>query len=89
MAPSYLTKTLICCLLFSFFLVCARGKVAQPFSIQMDLDSVPSPRPKIPYGFHSYTYLPVTKAFQTHNTLSLKSNSSHRKGKGKAAVALL
>nr|WP_315147855.1 hypothetical protein [uncultured Flavobacterium sp.] len=55
----------------------------------MDLDSVPSPRPKTPYGFHSYTYLPVIKAFQTTNTFLLKSSSSHRRGKGKAALPVL
>ena len=70
-------------------MVCAKGKIAQASAIQMDVDSIPSPLSKIQYGFRSYTQLPVTKAFQTHNSLSLKSNSSHRRGKGKAALPVL
>ncbi len=89
MSPSYRTKTLVCLLLSCFSLVWAKGKVAQPFLTQVVVDSVPSPRPKTPYYFLSYKDLPISKVFQTHNTLSLKSNSFRRKGKGKAAFAIL
>nr|WP_315145031.1 hypothetical protein [uncultured Flavobacterium sp.] len=89
MSHSYSTKTLVCLLLSCFSLIWAKGKVTQPFLTQVDVDSAPSPRPKIPYGLHSYIDLPVSKAFQAHNALSLKSNSSHRRGKGKAAVPVL
>jgi hypothetical protein len=70
-------------------MVCAKGKIAQPYAIQMDVDCIPTPQSKIKYGFLSYKDLPISKAFQTHNTLSLKSNSSNRRGKGKAALAIL
>lgn len=89
MTPSYSTKTLVCFLLFSFVLVSANGKIAQAYATQMDRDSLSTPLPKTPYGFRYYTQLPVTKAFQTHNSTSLKSNSSHRRGKGKAALTAL
>lgn len=89
MSPSYCTKTLVCSLLFSFSMVSAKGKIAQAYAIQMDVDSIPTPLSKIQYGFRSYTQLPVSKAFQTTNTFLLKSNSSHRRGKGKAALPVL
>lgn len=89
MTPSYPTKTLVCFLLFAFAVVSAKGKIAQAYATQMDVDSLSTPLPNIPYGFRSYTQLPVSKAFQTHYSISLKSNSSHRKGKGKAALPVL
>jgi hypothetical protein len=70
-------------------MVSAKGKIAQAFSIPIDIDSLSTPLPKASYIFPSYTQLPVTKAFQTHNSLSLKSNSFHRRGKGKAALPIL
>lgn len=89
MSHSYRTTTLVCSLLFSFSMVCAKGKMAQAYAIQMDVDCIPTPQSKIQYGFRSYTQLPVPKAFQTTNTFPLKSNSSHRRGKGKAAFTTL
>jgi hypothetical protein len=89
MSLSYRIIPVVCCMLFSFSLVWAKGKIAQSYTIQMDVDNVHSPRPKMPYGFRSYTQLPVAKAFQTHNSISLKSKSSHRKGKGKVAMPVL
>jgi len=89
MTPSYSSKTLVCFLLFYFAMVCAKGKITQAFFTPMDGDSLSTPLPKIPYGFRYYSQLPVTKAFQTHNSTSLKSNSSHRRGKGKAALTAL
>jgi hypothetical protein len=89
MTPSYSTKTLVCFLLFSFAVVSAKGKIVQAFSTQMDVDSLSTPLPNISYGFRSYTQLPINKAFQITNTFLLKSNSSHRRGKGKAALPIL
>lgn len=89
MTPSYPTKTLVCFLLFSFAVVSAKGKIAQAYATQMEVDSLFTPLPNIPYGFRSYTQLPISKAFQTTNTFLLKSNSSHRRGKGKAALPVL
>jgi hypothetical protein len=89
MSPSYYTKTLVCFLLFSFAMVSAKGKIVQAFSMLVAVDNLSTPIPKIPYGFRSYTQLPVRKAFQSTNTFLLKSNSSHRRGKGKAALPLL
>ena len=89
MSPSYRITTLVCSLLFSFSMVSAKGKIAQASAIQMNVDSIPTPLSKIQYGFRSYTQLPVSKAFQTTNTFLLKSNSSHRRGKGKAALPIL
>ncbi|CAM2967415.1 hypothetical protein SAMN05444143_11042 [Flavobacterium succinicans] len=89
MTSSYSSKTLVCFLLFSFTIIYAKGKIAQPYATQMDRDSLTTPLPKTPYGFRYYTQFPVTKAFQTHNSTSLKSNNSHRRGKGKAALTAL
>lgn len=89
MPPSYRTIALVFYLLFPFSMVYAKGKVAQPFTIQMDVDSVSIPVSKMAYGFRFYTQLPVTKAFQTHNPISLKSNGAHRKRKGKAVLPIL
>jgi hypothetical protein len=80
MTPSYPTKTLVSFLLFTFAVVSAKGKIVQAFS---------TPLPNIPYGFRSYTQLPINKAFQITNTFLLKSNSSHRRGKGKTALPVL
>lgn len=89
MTSSYSSKTLVCFLLFSFTIIYAKGKIAQPYAIQMDVDSLSPPLPNISYGFRFYTQLPVSKAFQSTNTFLLKSNSSHRRGKGKAALTAL
>ncbi|MEM0577160.1 hypothetical protein [Flavobacterium polysaccharolyticum] len=89
MSPSHCTKTLVCFLLFSFFMVCAKGKVAKPFSSSIDGDSLSSPLPKGAYVFPSYTHLPISKVFQPHNNFSTKSKRSHRKRKGKAALPVL
>nr|WP_315173985.1 hypothetical protein [uncultured Flavobacterium sp.] len=89
MSPSYRITTLVCFLLFSFAIVSAKEKIAQAYAIQMDVDSISNPLSKIQYGFRSYTQLPVSKAFQTTNTFLFKSNSSHRRGKGKAALPVL
>jgi hypothetical protein len=89
MTPSYPTKTLVCFLLFSFAVVSAKGKIAQAYATQMDVDSLSTLLPKMSYGFRFYTQLPINKAFQITNTFLLKSNSSHRRGKGKAALPVL
>ncbi|WP_300979078.1 hypothetical protein [Flavobacterium sp.] len=89
MSLSYRIIPVVCWMLFSFSLVWAKGKIAQSYTIQMDVDSVHSPRQKKQYGFRFYTQLPVTKAFQTRNSFSSKSKGAHRKRKGIVALPTL
>lgn len=89
MSLSYRIIPVVCWMLFSFSLVWAKGKIAQSYTIQMDVDSVHSPRPKKQYGFRLYTQLPIIKAFRTRNSFSGKSKGAHRKRKGKAALPVL